>query len=200
MAKEDIINTDNLVKIEITLQGYFYNHWPEFKILLNDKLLFNSTIIEKQILTFDVDCQSANQLEFIHYGKKSGENNIWDTDPVTGADCKIQILDIKFDLVSIGEKLKSNLEFNAQHQYQSVTIIKPSDGWMTYNGFIKFCFKTPVYDWLILNKFKLDEGQNNAFFSDFTKRWHYDQDIVVLDEIRKLMEFDENCCDSRPKA
>jgi hypothetical protein len=188
------------VNIEIVLQSYFYNHWPELKILLNDKLLFDDPVVEKQILTFDVDCKSTNQLEFIHYNKQFGKNNVWDTDPVTGADCKLQILDIKFDQVSIGKKLKAELEFVAQHQDQSVSIINTSNGWMTYNGFIKLNFETPIYNWLIINKFKLEEKENKAFYSNFTKRWHYEQDIAVLDEIRKIMEFDENCCDSRTKT
>lgn len=186
--------------IEITLQGYFYNHWPELKILLNGNLLFSGPVVEQQVLTFEVNCNHSNQLEFVHHSKQFGENNVWDTDPDTGADCKLQILDIKFNQVSIGPKLRSNLKFVAQNSDQSVSVIETSDGWMTFNGLITLEFETPVYDWLIINKFKLEEQNDKAFYSNFTKRWHYEQDIAILDEIRKIMGFDENCCDSRPKA
>ena len=101
-------------KIEIVLQGYFCNHWPELTILLNNEKLFVGSIVDQQILVFDVRCQNVNKLEFVHHSKQFGENNVWDTDPTTGADCKLQIVDIKFDQVSIGKKLRSELEFTTQ--------------------------------------------------------------------------------------
>jgi hypothetical protein len=189
-----------MTKIEIVLQGYFYNHWPELKILLNDKLLFDGAVIDKQTLTFDIECQDRNRLEFVHHNKQLGQNNVWDTDPHTGADCKLQIVDLKFNQVSIGARIKSGLEFTADHADQTVTIIKESDGWMTFNGSIVLDFETPVYDWLIINKFKLEEQKDKAFYSNFTNRWHYEQDIALLDEIRKIMGFDENCGNSCTKT
>lgn len=199
------------VSIEITLNGYFCNHWPEVKISLNNSELFVGSIINNKTLIFDVECESINNLTIVHQNKSFGENGIWDTNPETGEDCKVQICDIKFNQVSIGKKIRSELkfitnwsQFQLQHSSKDFidqySTVDPSDGWLAFNGSISIEFETPVYDWLIVKKFKINEQNDKAYYSNFTKRWHFEQDLEILDEIRTLMGFDENCCNSRTEA
>ena len=189
------------VTVTIQLQGYFCNHWPYVKILVNDQVMADLTVEDLQTVEFTVNCDKINILCFQHYGKSFGENGIYDTSG--NEDCKFQILDIKFDRVSIGEKIRSQLVFNnhwSQFQLnsnstefiQQFSHIENSDGWMTFNGEIGLEFDTPIYDWLIIKKFKVPLDQGKSFHSNYTTRWHYEENIETLNEIRKLMKLNEN--------
>jgi hypothetical protein len=65
---------------------------------------------------------------------------------------------------------------------------------MNFNGTIGLEFDTPVYDWMIVKKYKKPIDKNIAYFSNHTARWHYEEDIKILNEIKSLMDIDENCC------
>jgi hypothetical protein len=158
------------------------------------------TVEDLQTIEFETNCNNINTLCFQHYGKSSGENGIYDTDIVNNKDCKFQILDIKFDQVSIGEKLKSELTFdtdwtqfqldnNSAEFAQQFSHIEKTNGMITFNGKTIIQFDTPVYDWLIIKKYKLPIVQGQAFFSNHTMRWHYEKNISIIDEIRKLMKI-----------
>jgi len=187
------------VIFEVDLVSKFYNHWPYFKIYHNNKLIFNDEIIENKTLVYKLDCEKHNNLVFNHYGKQFGENNVWDKNPDTGEECLVTIKDIRLNSVSIGD-LKRKLIFDVDwsdwmrnHDPSLTNSYKTfnSDGVMVFNGTITFDFETPVYDWLILNKYKVPKS-NTAYFSNYTNRWHYEDDISVINEIKNLMNFDEN--------
>ena len=210
MKFEDTTTNLTRVKLEIVLQGYFCNRWPDIKIVINNNLLFEGPVVDRQNLTFEIDCTLHNKLEFYHLNKRFGESNIWDTNSVTGADCKLQIVDLILDQVSIGN-LRARMEFVAhwsQSQLQDenteflnqFSVIQSSDGWMTFNGAIIFCFDTPVYDWLILNKYQINKTGLQSYFSGFSDRWNYHDDLVILNEIKQIMNLDENSNNSSPKT
>ena len=189
------------VTVTIQLQGYFCNHWPRAKILVNGQVMADLAVENLQTVEFTVNCDKINTLCFQHYSKSFGENGIYDTSGTE--DCKFQILDIKFDHVSIGEKLKSALRFNnhwSQFQIennstefiQQFSYIENTNGWMAFNGEIVLEFDTPIYDWLIIKKFKLPLDQDKPFHSNYTTRWYYEENIATIDEIRKLMKLNEN--------
>lgn len=189
------------VLCEIDLQGYFCNYWPTIAIYHNDICIHRGSIEDTVTLSFTLNCTNTNELIFEHYGKRSGEDNIWDTDPATEQDRKIQITDIRLNNVSIGTKLRGNLIFDTDFTdsqrtdrefVSQYTTINQSDGWMTFNGKIKFKFETPVYDWLILNKFQITKTGNQSYFSGFSDRWNYEEDLIILNEIKQVMGFDEN--------
>ena len=200
------------MEIQIELAGFYCNHWPNLRIDLNNQQLFCGEVEEQMTLTFEVDCFDKNQLVFEHFGKKFGEQGVYDTVPEQSLDCKLQITDVKFDKVSIGPKLRSALSFRtiwSSHQIVSqsqefvdqYSLINETDGWMAFNGKIVFEFETPIYDWLIIKKFKVEEeATDKAFYSNFTTRWHYKQDLAVLEEIRKLMGFNEDFSDRSTKT
>lgn len=199
------------MEIEINVRGFYCNHWPNLKIKLNNRELFCGQVQDQLQLKFEVDAKDKNQLVFEHFGKKFGEEGIYDTVPEQSIDCKLQIEDIRFDKVSIDKKLRSSLMFQTiwsdhqlQHQSQEFrdqySVIAESDGWMAFNGRIVFEFNTPIYDWLIIKKYKVEETADKAFYSNFTTRWHFEQDLAVLEEVRKLMEFNEDFSDRRTKT
>lgn len=189
------------VNLTISLTGYYYNHWPNLKILHNNVTVVDQSIIGDQLLTFDLPCNKNNELKFIHYGKSFGENDVWDSSPDASEQCFINIDDICFNEVSIGETLKSKLVFvtewsDLQRQQNTQEFIDTYStiqcyGMMNFNGSIIIDFDTPVYDWLIFNKYKVPMT-DTAYFSNYSARWHYEEDLKVIDEIKELIDFDKN--------
>ena len=189
-----------MTNILLDVTGYYFNHWPFLKVMLNDLVLFDNEIVNHQILNFDVDCAEHNQLRFIHYGKRYNDNNIWDTDGVN--ECYLNINDIRFEGVGLGVHLKSQLEFVTHwrpfqlldhndeffNQYSRLL----SNGMMTFNGEIALDFETPVLNWLIIKKFRVPINEDAAYFSNYSARWHYTQDLKLINNIKQLMKFDEN--------
>lgn len=183
------------ISIKIDLTGHFYIVWPKIKIFLNKEKIFDDKITNNQVLNFTVICNDNNVLEIIHYDKSFGDNNIWHSDGKE--ECWVEINDIKFDDVSI-DHLKSKLVFTTdwtpnQLITQDTDFINKhsvfySNGIMTFNGCICLDFETPVYNWLILKKFKTSQVKT-AYFSSSTQRWHYDPDIKIIEEIKQLMKF-----------
>lgn len=187
-----------MTKISIDLQGHYCNHWPYLSVRLNGIELFNQQVIESMTLDFDVACDQKNLLEFEHYGKSFGINGIWDS--TSEQDCFAQIKDIRFDDVSVDD-IKTQLTFISKWrdgddptQIENFSIINNCDGLMNFNGTIGLEFDTPVYDWMIVKKYKKPIDKNIAYFSNHTARWHYEEDIKILNEIKSLMDIDENCC------
>jgi len=189
-----------MTKISIDLQGHYCNHWPYLSITLNGVELFNQQVVESMTLDFDVACDQKNLLEFEHYNKSFGTNGVWDTDLSTQQDCFVQIKDIRFDDVSVDGIIVELTFISKWNQYSDpeqvkhFSTINNCNGLMNFNGVIGLEFNTPVYDWLIVKKYKEPIDKNIAYFSNHTARWHYEEDIRILDEIKNLMDIDENCC------
>ena len=189
------------VNLTISLTGYYYNHWPNLKILHNNVAVFDQPIIDHRLLTIDLPCDKINELKFIHYGKSFGENGVWDSSPDASEQCFINIDDILFNKVSIGETLKSKLIFdtiwsNLQLEQNTQEFINTYSkiqcyGMMNFNGSITIEFDTPIYNWLIFNKFKVPMT-DTAYFSNYSARWHYEEDLKVIDEIKELIHFDKD--------
>ena len=194
MAFEQVILT-------VSLTGYYYNHWPNLKILHNNVTIVDQPIIGDQLLTIELTCDKTNELKLIHHGKSFGENGVWDSSPDASEQCFINIDDICFNEVSIGETLKSKLVFvtewsDLQRQQNTQEFIDTYStiqcyGMMNFNGSIIIDFDTPVYDWLIFNKYKVPMT-DTAYFSNYSARWHYEEDLKVIDEIKELIDFDKN--------
>lgn len=186
----------DLVLLEIDITGHFFKQWPYIKILLNDKLVFDNQIENTQVLKFEICCNKNNKLKIIHYNKFYGDKDIWHSDGIN--ECWAQLNDIKFNDVTIGLHLKSKLLFqtdwtpNQLILHDSEFINKHSafncNGKITFNGYIELQFDTPVYNWLIINKYKTPITKT-AYFSSSTQRWHYEQDVKILEEIKHLMNF-----------
>lgn len=185
------------VKLDIDLFGYFCNEWPMVEIYHNDQLIYENSIVDQQTLSFSLQCEEQSTLKIRHKNKFFGENNRWDTDQST--DRYVQIIDVRFDNVSIGQKIMSELQFcsewsDMQLQHADQEFINQytnflCNGRLGFNGYVKIDFTIPVYNWLILNKFKL-EKKELSYFSQYTENFHYEKDLELIKEIKELMNFD----------
>lgn len=187
------------VNLKINVTPTKYNDWPLFRVLHNNIIMWDSKVTRSQIIDIDLSCSIENHLRFEHYGKRFGENNIWDTDPDNlSNDRMIKINDIRLNDASVGLELIRHWIFNTVFTVEQLKYLSAKDkknieqmlsfGSMNFNGYIDFNFELPVYDWLIINKYKRPI-QDAAFFSNYTTRWHYDEDLKLISEIKNLMNL-----------
>jgi hypothetical protein len=194
--------SDDKINLAVDVTGNYFNHWPLIKIYHNECLLFDGSIEDHQTLNFQLtSAVDNNNLKFIHYGKKFGEDGVWDSLPDASEQCFVNINDIKFENVSIGSHLMSQLKFTTawsdiQKTYHDQTFIDTysvinSNGMMNFNGEISLSFEVPILNWLIYNKYKVPETQA-AYFSNYSLRWHYEEDLQIIKEIKEILNYDPN--------
>jgi hypothetical protein len=188
---------DEWVTIEIDVIGKFFNHWPRLQLLVNDQTYYDNQVLNEQTITIHCLCAKNNTLRLVHYGKQFGENGIYDSLSDGSESCEIVLRDIRFNAVSI-DLMRNDLVFNttwSQHQLDTTeqhfidqyTKIKGFRS-MTFNGHMDLEFNCPVYDWLIVSKYKVPNDASLAYFSGFAARWHYERDIEIIKEIRDLFD------------
>jgi len=181
-----------MTKISIDLQGHYCNHWPWVIVRLNGIELFNQQVIESIKLDFDVVCNQHNLLEFEHYGKSFGANGVWDT--TDQQDCFAQIKDIRFDDVSVDD-IRFGLTFISKwnqdsdpEQVKNFSTIDNCNGHMNFNGVIGLEFDTPVYSWLIKEKFIKKQSLDNAIFDKSgNRRFDYKYILDKIDKIKQII-------------
>lgn len=196
-----------VIDFNLNVTGHYFNHWPYLKIYHNGQEIFNDQVINIADLNFKLDCKETNTLQIIHYGKKFGDDDIWDSDNDGKQNCYLQINDIKFNDISgkndilpqlelvthwTPMQLKSDPEFLNQHSRFC------SLGMMVFNGEIAIEFTTPIYNWLIDKKHKIPLKET-AYFSDYASRWHYGKDLELIEEIKSLIHYDKNRSNQRSK-
>jgi hypothetical protein len=186
------------VNLEVNITGFHFAKWPEIKIIHNNKIVLNQTVIEQQSFELVLDnCENLNTIQVIHFNKSFGDLGVWHSN---GKDeCWAQINDIKFDGVSAGSRFINELEFVTDWTPNQLTMHDQdflekyskfdSDGKMTFNGEISFNFELPIYNWLILKKYKTPI-KKTSYFSNATKLWHYEEELVIIEEIKKIMNFE----------
>jgi hypothetical protein len=182
-----------MTKISIDLQGHYCNHWPWVIVKLNGIELFNQQVIESIKLDFDVVCDQHNLLEFEHYGKSFGTNGVWDT--TSELDCFAQINDIRFDDVSVDRIIISGLTFISKwnqdsdpEQVKNFSTINNCNGLMNFNGVIGLEFDTPVYSWLIKEKFiKKQLADDVVFNKSGNRRFDYKYILDKIDKIKQII-------------
>ena len=157
------MESGNLIDIELDISGFYFVKWPELKIYHNDQLIYDKEMVERQTIKLELpNCPNSNNLKIVHYNKSFGDNGVWHTDGTK--ECWMQINDIKFNDVSVGGRFINELEFetdwtqNQLAMHDEIFLRKYNkflcDGKLTFNGKINFNFETPIYNWLIIKKFK----------------------------------------------
>ena len=191
------MESGNLIDIELDISGFYFVKWPELKIYHNDQLIYDKEIVERQTIKLELlNCLNFNNLKIVHYNKSFGDSGIWHTDGTN--ECWMQINDIKFNDVSVGGRFINELEFETdwtQNQlvmHDEIFISKYNkflcDGKLTFNGKINFNFETPIYNWLIIKKFKRPVV-SASYFSNTSKLWHYEEERGIIEDIKRIMNF-----------
>lgn len=169
----------------------------EIKIYNNDLLIEDITCNKTDInLHYEIEPELSNSFVIEFYNKSFGDNGIWDVNKDT--EMKLELIDLQFDGVSI-EHLKNTLPFFTSwtsNQLKNETsdflekynIINHSNGIMVFNGKLIFEYETPIYDFLIKKKYKVDYNKNLAYFSNYTETFHYDNALEIIKEIEEIIK------------
>lgn len=190
-----------VVNLKLELVGHYYNHWPRFQITHDGATVWDGSVQGCQTIDINLTCSDKSHLLLRHLDKKFGEQGIWDTAADGSQDRFIEIKDIKFDDVSVGSEFLSSLVFCSEWSDQQLALQEqdflnkwsrfPSNGMMSFNGCIEIDFEVPVYTWLIPKKYKVPRT-DAAYFSNYSLRWHYEKDLELIEEIKELMNFDQD--------
>lgn len=175
------------------------NGWPNLIVEFNKKVIFNQLIKTTQELTLSIDdCTNHNNQLIIGMNNKSfGKNKIWDTltkDNKIIKDKTLKIEQAKLDDVDILDLLNKNLFrvnlVDQQPSYYPTKIYANST--MNYNGYFFINFDIPLYNSLTNQKFKQEKDENLSYFSNYTLKFHYEDEIKLIEKIeKKLKELDE---------
>jgi len=107
-------------------------------------------------------------------------------------DKKIEIHDIKFNDVSILDILRKNpyqIKFTDQQKKEEVPNPLYLDNEICYNGAWRCDVSLPIYNWIIVKKFKQDIQPGISEFSDYSKLFHYSKEEKIIKEIKELLKL-----------
>lgn len=184
--------------VDIHLKSFDINgRWPRIKLYNNDNFIADVICNKTNInLNYNIQPSLSNKFIIEFYNKCFGDNNLYDKDNTS--EMKLELVDLKFDNVSIGH-LKNTIPFFTAwtpHQLQNedddflekYKIIYHSNGIMVFNGKLIFEYTTPIYDYLILKKYKVNYEKNLAYFSNYTETFHYDKALEIVKEIQEIIK------------
>lgn len=142
---EDAINS--IVNVKFTLRGQFCNEYPLCCIQINKNVIFDGRVEGFVVVDVPVLLIANNTIQITHYGKRLGENRIWDTKVDNGniiADRSLHVDDISILDISLKPWWHKGKMSNGD------LIPKHSDTIHFFlNGEYMFNFTAPFYDWLI---------------------------------------------------
>lgn len=134
--------------------------------------------------------QDNNCLILEHYGKRFGENNIWDTRSNGNQiveDRAVKLLKLELDEVDISPYLVQQWPFKTDNGQEI-----PTD-YFGFNGACYINFNGPVYDWIIKTLVrdpsdKKIKAQDLIIETSHNDLFNYDQDIETLKELEQLLK------------
>lgn len=137
-------------QIMLHIQGSNCNGYPNCQISFNDEILFDKTVNDTTLM-FDVNFKETNSLKISMFGKRFGEDGVYDTkveDDKIIEDKHIIIEELVIDGVSIKPWWHhAALADVVLYQHQ------PTIG--IYNN-ISYCFQFPnaLYEWMITKNYE----------------------------------------------
>jgi len=184
------------MKINVELVGTFCNSWPNLIIEINKNKIYDAVIEGEQNIDIEY-----NDSDLLHEGntfiigmnnKRFGGNNQWDTTSQNNEiveDKTIQIKSTKLNGVDCMMLFNNKFYVKPVDKQQSYfPDVVESIGTMNYNGYFTFGFDMPLYNSLINKKYKRTMDQNVSYFSNYTKVFHYDEEIEIINYIKGILD------------
>ena len=175
--------------LQIHLRGHHCNLWPLLDISLNGVSVHTGEVNDELRLDLPL-LDNSNILMMRHYGKRFGQNRIWDTKSIDGhitQDRKIEIISIKIDGIDFRDKLHG-MAFNQEAVNGEPAISAEWDGNFNFNGSVAISITPTPLNWLINLRFKKPRNDSISYFSDHTKLFHYEDDLILIAKIEALLE------------
>jgi hypothetical protein len=188
--------SSNPLQIEIDLTGHICNTWPIFYVAINKQQVYKGLIKKHQHIKFEVYVRPEFVFSIGMEDKRFGQETIWDTKVnkfnKIVEDKTIEIHDIKFNDVSILDILQKTpykVEFTGQQKKEEVPDPLYLDNEICYNGAWSCDVFLPIYNWIIVKKFKQDIQPGISEFSDYSKLFHYSKEEKIIKEIKELLKL-----------
>lgn len=172
--------------LKLHLQGEFCNDYPNLSIKVDGNLFYDGAINNNK---FEIPLSNNTTIVLTHYGKCFGKNRRWDTVVQDGniiADRKILIKQILVDDIDISLGLKK-LSFVQNPTDQEP--IQPTlwNGIFSFNGSVTLDISPTPLSWVTNLLYKVDET-NLSYFSNYSKLFHYEEELQLIDEIEKCLK------------
>lgn len=131
-----IINTDNMLTINIIIQPIHYNrNKMSCEFYINDNELYKDTPTEKLNISFSSDLLTPLTFKFVVYGKQLN-------DTCECGDVALLIENITVNNHDITTQFEMNARYISDNQLIS------SSRYMGFNGVQNFSINKPFYHWL----------------------------------------------------
>jgi hypothetical protein len=184
------------MKIGVELVGTFCNSWPNLIIEINKNKIYDAVIEGEQKIEIDYKdtdlLDEGNTFVIGMNNKRFGNHNQWDTKTKNNKiveDKTIQIKSIKLDGVECTMLFNNKFFVKPVGKQPSYfPDVVESIGTMNYNGYFTFSFDMPLYKSLINKKYKRDMNQDISYFSNYTKVFHYDEEMKIINSIKEILE------------
>jgi len=194
------------MKIDIELVATYCNTWPTLVLEINNDKVFYDTVKNRQNISLEYKDlkQQGNRLVIGMTNKSFGGSGIWDTvskNNVIVEDKTIEIVNLKLDDVDCKDLFRNRFYVRRTDKQPSYfPDVVESTGVMNYNGYFAFDFDLPLYNSIINKKYKQDANKDISYFSNYTKVFHYEDEIKVINEINNILkEVDEKFSHQRTK-
>lgn len=177
--------------LDLTITPSWCNRWPNFFITFNDKVVFNNEIQRPQKISIELDSKEQNCLQMGINNKSFGTNNQWDTQVENDQivqDLFVRIDSCKINDVDINDLIQRNQYTVYRQSGQDHMPEKIYSEVCNFNGYFEFEYEAPVLNSITNQKFKLPKDENKSYFSNYTMLFHYDEDLVLLDELDRILE------------
>lgn len=179
-------------KLEINVTPCFSRHWPELTVFFNNSIILREEIVEEKTLSLDLEHKQSNQLRIGLANKRFGQDNVWDTvvdhEGNILSDLSLTLNDVLVDDTSIIDILIKNRYYadNTPGQPENSKKINTNNT-MYYNGFFEFDYQLPLLNSIINQKFKMPIDSEKSYFSNYTKVFHYDEELILIEEIKNIL-------------
>lgn len=176
--------------LTLHIKSKWCNHWPYIKISFNDTVVFDSEINESTDISVNFDnILDVNQLVISHYGKRSGENKIWDTKIDANGniinDCTFQITKFAINNILFNEIAFKKYRLESNQNYDNIYL----NSIIGFNGEFNITIPRDIYSWLTIIKFKRDIVNDDEQFSNTSQLFHYEKDIKLIQELKTLLDL-----------
>tara|TARA_Y100000385_G_C12856463_1_gene535362 strand:- start:14 stop:592 length:579 start_codon:yes stop_codon:yes gene_type:complete len=184
------------MKINVELVGTFCNNWPNLIIEVNKNKIYDAVIEGEQNISIEYNnadlLQEGNTFVIGMNNKRFGGNNQWDTKSQGNEiieDKTIQLKSTKLDGVDCMMLFNNKFYVKpVERQPSYFPDVVESVGTMNYNGYFTFGFDMPLYNSLINKKYKRAMDQDVSYFSNYTKVFHYDEEIAMINSIKGILD------------
>ena len=129
-------------EVELKVKAVGINGDPLVRISINDAMAFDDRWHGSDIKKFIMPLSTNNRLLIEHYGKKFGENRIWD-------QYEFVLQEIWLDDVPISKLWQSGKKLYYHNGETIPDDLGPVDMVFGFNGSFELEFTAPVYDWII---------------------------------------------------